>query len=115
MSKVAIFSDLHIHNYGQFNDDNNVRLSNCLKVLTDIAEFCDSYEIDTVLFSGDLYDTQKALLTVVVNETIDTFIRIAEKHPNLRFIAISGNHDHASKNLIDKPAITSQYHISKII
>ena len=54
MSKVAIFSDLHIHNYGQFNDDSNVRLSNCLKVLNDIAEFCDSYGIDTVLFSGDL-------------------------------------------------------------
>lgn len=114
MSKAVIFSDLHIHNYKQFNKGQN-RLQNCLKVLMDLGAFCTQYNIPYILFVGDLYDTQKALLTEVVNSTVDTFVTFSQEYPDIKIIAISGNHDHSTKNLFDKPAETALQHIAAII
>ena len=113
MSKYSVFSDLHTHNYGQFNNGSE-RLLNCLKVPFDIAEFSVSRGINKVLFVGDWFDTQKALLTEVVNETVDKMIELFTTYPDLIIISISGNHDHASKNLLDKPAITAQKFLARM-
>ncbi len=114
MSKAVVFSDIHIHDYRQFNTDGN-RLKNCIKVLFDIGEFCKQYDIKIILFSGDLYDTQKALLTEVVNETVDAFVKFSELYPDIVIYAISGNHDHSTKNLIGKEAVSALKHIHSIV
>lgn len=115
MSKhlAVIFSDLHIHDYKQFNK-NGKRLDDCLKVLYDLGEFCERNSIDTVLFSGDLYDSQKNLPTIVVNRTVDTFLELFTKYPNLKFYAITGNHDQSTKNLIGSEAVSALHHINSI-
>lgn len=112
MSKLALlFSDLHIHNYKQF-DHNGSRLENCLRVLDRVFVFADKNGIDTILFAGDLYDRQQALPTVVINATVERFHALFVKYPTITFYAISGNHDQASKNLLHIEAETALKHLS---
>lgn len=96
--KILVFTDLHIHDYKQFNSDHN-RLDNCLKVLHDVADRAHHDGINTILFVGDLFDSQRALLTRVVNRTVETFVHLFEKYPDIRWYAITGNHDQAEKSL----------------
>ena len=113
MSKVIIFSDLHIHDYQNFNKDGQ-RLTNCLRVLEDLFEFANKYGINTILFGGDLFDTPKVLLTSVMNESVKTFIKLFETYPDIKFYAITGNHDQNRKNLIDRPADASNQYLASI-
>lgn len=113
MSKVIIFSDWHIHDYKQYNKDGS-RLDNTLRVLDAIGVLSEQTGINKVIFAGDLYDTQKVLLTVVVNKTVKKFKEFFEKHPDITFYAISGNHDYATKNLKDSPAVTALSHLETI-
>lgn len=107
---VLSFSDLHIHNYQQF-DKQGSRLANCLNVLELVFNFAHKNGIEFILFSGDLYDNQKALPTEVVNMVVETFDKMFATYTGVKFIAISGNHDHASKNLLKRPAITALSHL----
>lgn len=93
--KFLIFSDLHIHNYKKF-DKNGSRLTNCLKVLGDVFHIAHLNNIEHILFSGDLFDSQTNLPVLVINETVKTFTSLFELYPKIRFIAISGNHDNTS-------------------
>lgn len=108
--KFAVISDIHIHNYKKF-DENGSRLFNCLRVIEDVFVYANTHSMKYILISGDLYDQQKSLPTVVVNATIHTFKLLFSKYPNIEVIAISGNHDQSSKNLIDDPAITALSHL----
>lgn len=108
---VLSFSDLHIHNYQQF-DKNGSRLANCLNVLELVFKFAEKHGIEFILFSGDLYDNQENIPTEVINDVVATFTDLFYKYEDIKFIAISGNHDHASKNLLHKPAITALTHLN---
>ena len=110
---ASIFSDWHIHDYKRFNT-NSSRLSNCIRVLFDIAKFNREKGIKTILFAGDLYDTQKALLTNVVNETVKAFKMFELHYPEQTIYAITGNHDQSTKNLLENPSISALTHISAI-
>ena len=112
-SKFIVFSDLHIHNYRNYDVDGS-RLRNCLNVLKDIFEYADEHKISIILFCGDLYDSQKSLPIEVVNETVKTFDVLFKQFPKIDFIAISGNHDHSGKNTIKHKAHTSLEHLSNI-
>jgi DNA repair exonuclease SbcCD nuclease subunit len=108
---AVVFSDLHIHNYKAFNDGNNNRLENCLRVLNMVFNYADAKNIDTIIFCGDLYDRQQALPTEVVNETVARLKKLFQKFPRITFYAISGNHDHATRNLLGRPAVTALKHL----
>lgn len=110
---VSIFSDLHIHNYRKFDVDNS-RLRNCLSVLDDIFKFNDKNGIKNTLFVGDLYDNQKMLPSIVVNETVAKLKELFETYPNQRIVAITGNHDQATKNLIDDEAVSALEHLATV-
>lgn len=110
---IAVFSDLHVHNY-KAHDNNGSRLKNCLKVPETIFKFCDKNGIEIIVFTGDWFDNQGAIPTEVINETEATLRRLFDTYPDIKIIAISGNHDHASKNLINKPAITALTHLDSI-
>jgi DNA repair exonuclease SbcCD nuclease subunit len=111
---ITIFGDLHIHNYKKFDDGNNSRLYNCLDVLDDIFLENSNYGIENILFLGDLYDNQKLLPSLVVNKTIERFAKLFNQYPEQRIYAITGNHDQATKNLINSPAVTALEHIAII-
>lgn len=110
---AVIFSDVQINSYKQFNTD-NCRLRNCLKAINEVFKFAAKHKIEVILFAGDLYDTQKILGTEVVNETISLFLSWSKSNPEIKFYAISGNHDHATKNLLHKPAVTALGHLSEV-
>ena len=111
---VAIFSDLHTHDYKQFNTA-GARLANCIRVLEDIGKFCKSAGIKTVFFSGDWYDQQKVLPVVVINAMVRGILDFVKKYPDIIIFAISGNHDHSTKNLEHSQAISAIQHIQDII
>lgn len=115
--KAILFSDLHIHDYKQFNSDHK-RLENCLQVLRDVAKAAHDNDIDTILFVGDLYDTQRALLTRVVNRTVETFVELFKTYPDLYWFGITGNHDQSEKSLYKGvetiPAESALQHIADI-
>lgn len=113
MKKFTVFSDLQVHNYKKF-DVKGSRLNNCLEVFNDVFEFNHNEGIDLCLFIGDLYDSQKDLPTVVVNSVVNRLSTLFKKYPEQRLVAISGNHDYATKNLIDKPAETALQHLAEI-
>jgi DNA repair exonuclease SbcCD nuclease subunit len=77
-------------------------------------EAADALGIQLILFAGDLYDQQKSLPTEVVNQTISTFRELFSKYPNIHFVAISGNHDHNSKNTSNLKAETGLTHLATI-
>lgn len=105
--KVLIYSDIHIHNYKSYGKPDRSRLRVCLDVLEEIYFHAHENGIKHILFAGDLVDSQGKLPTSVVNGVLATFLKLAMKYPEIICYAISGNHDHASKNLIHEPAITA--------
>ncbi len=110
---TTIFSDLHSHQYGDFNTDGK-RLENCLRVLRIIFKFNHKNGIKYTLFGGDLYDQQGAIPTGVVNSIIAEFKNLFVEYPDQTILAITGNHDQASKNLWTKPAISALTHLETV-
>lgn len=103
---VTWLTDLHVHNFKKF-DVNGSRLKNTLNVLERVFSFSAKNRIDYVLFSGDLFDQQKVLPSIVVNEVTGMFSSLFEKYPEIKFIAITGNHDQATINLNSKVAVSA--------
>lgn len=110
---ATIFSDLHAHTYAD-HDTKGSRLQNCLKVLRMIFKFNHKQGIKYTLFAGDMYDTQKAIPTEVVNEVIATLKQLFEEYPEQTVIAITGNHDQASKSLWHQPAVSALTHLNTV-
>ena len=52
--------------------------------------------------------------TQVVNASIACFNRNFKRYPEIKLIAISGNHDDSNKNLIDSPAVSALEHLAEI-
>lgn len=98
--RLVAFSDLHIHNYRQFDKDGS-RLENCLRVLDEVFEYAGANNIEHILFAGDMFDMQKQVPTIVMNKTIQRFDYLLGKYPKIRFMCISGNHDYGAKKLYD--------------
>lgn len=112
---AVIISDLHLHNYKQF-DEKGSRLKNCIAVMENyVFPFCAKNNIKVVLMPGDWYDNQKSLPTSVINASVASLIKLAGTYPDIVIYAISGNHDQASKNLIHEPAETALTHLAEIL
>lgn len=112
MNNLAIyFTDLHINRYTQFADKSD-RLEDCLIVIDDVYRLAAKKGIKTILFSGDMFDTVKYLFTQVVNETTTRFRKWVDQYPDVKWYAITGNHDFGSKNLPHKPAISSLHYLA---
>lgn len=112
MSELAIVtSDIHIHKYKQFNEDNR-RLKNGIAYLDYIFNFASVNAINYILLPGDLYN----LMQIVSTEAEDAIVMCLQKnfnrYPLIRIVAISGNHDQANKNLLDTPATSALQHLA---
>jgi len=110
---ALIFTDLHLHNYKQF-DHSGSRLQYGLDCLAYMFEVADANGIKIILFGGDLYDNPGLLPTSVVNKTIDTFKKLFARYPDIEFIAITGNHDFATKNLWERPGVSALEHLDNL-
>lgn len=113
-TRAVVFSDLHAHSYKAHNDDEDKRLGNCLKVLNIVFNYAHKNGIAYIIFGGDLYDRQQTLPTKVVNGVLNRFKELFDRYPDVWFLAISGNHDHATRNTIERPAVTALQHLADV-
>src|SRR5690349_4229248 len=95
MTRVAIFSDLHIHQFPAFGkpypDGITQRLADLGATLEEIIRGAESAKCAAALFSGDFFHTKKLDI-----ETLDVAAR-ALQSTNIPIYAIPGNHDEARK------------------
>lgn len=114
MATIAlVVSDLHAHKYGKFNVDNQ-RLGNIIRLIDYLFAYAAKNSINYIIFCGDLYNTMQNISTEVETALIKCFGRNFKSFPNIQWIAISGNHDYATKNLIDAPAVSALEHLADI-
>jgi len=108
---LAHFSDIHFHNFAQYNINKIDRLEICGKALYRLMKLCNKNGIDTILFEGDWYEQPRAIPTKVVNYSIYLLKKLEELFPKIKIYAITGNHDYATKNLYEKPGISALKHL----
>jgi len=94
-------SDFHIHNWKQFNPKGE-RLKLDLDLLRFFSLLAKELGVP-FLFSGDLFDNEKALSNKVITKTLIAYKNTFEKLKVL-FIGISGNHDQDEANTLDQPS-----------
>lgn len=96
--RLAVFSDLHVHTWGEFSkDDRGVpsRLRHCVSVLEQVREYADKNGVDAVLFGGDLFHKRGVLYTQPYNLVVAELARWRQAH--LPLFANVGNHDSADR------------------
>lgn len=98
MSKYLVFSDLHLHNWGDFSQSDSItgnsRLTNQINALDDIMSTARS-EGRIVLFLGDLFHQRGRVATNVFNHAMD----VLGRYSDVSIIAIEGNHDNVSNSI----------------
>jgi len=114
MSELAIVtSDLHIHSYKQFNEGKR-RLNNGIAYIDYLFHIADANEIKYILLPGDLYNLMQIMATEVEDAIIACLQKNFKRYPSIWIIAISGNHDQSTKNLLDTPAISALQHLATV-
>src|SRR4051812_7811029 len=114
LRKILKFSDVHLHNYKTFNNRDKSRLDVGLDIVREIYRYANEHGIDVLCFAGDWFNAQGDIPAIVVNRSVSLILEMADKYPHIECYAISGNHDHSSKNLLHKPAVTALEHLQKI-
>lgn len=89
MSKVLIFSDLHIHAHKKKYE----RLQDCLDALVWVFETAKSHKIKNIIFCGDLFHDRQKIELPTYHKTFETFQKYltAESAPEIWLLI--GNHD----------------------
>lgn len=99
--KIVCFSDLHAHNFHQFDkvsdETGSHRLDQIIQTLVSIRDFCSSNGISKVIFSGDLFHVRSKVSTIVYNSVYDT-VKSFYSHGVDEFIMVVGNHDQADNS-----------------
>ncbi len=93
--KLAVFSDVHGHNYKEFDEKSyltgSTRLDNIVRTLEFIRDDCVRRGIKKVLFGGDMLHIRGKVDTIVFNAIYDM---IKTFYANgIEIIGIAGNHD----------------------
>lgn len=87
MPKFLLFSDIHIHPHKKSQE----RLQDCLNVLDWVFKKAIEYEVDSILFGGDLLHDRQKIDSLTYMEVFN----ILEKYQNEKFSTylLLGNHD----------------------
>lgn len=87
MSKVLIFSDIHIHPHKKSSQ----RLNDCLEVLNWVFKVAKEKNIEKIIFLGDLFHERQKIDVYTYQKVFEIF----EKHTNenLDVYLLLGNHD----------------------
>lgn len=103
--KVLIFSDLHVHDYKQFNSD-GLRAQRAADMIKYVFKLADANGIEQIWFCGDMGDQFGSITVIAMNAMFKAFIQCFADYPDIEFIAIPGNHDLATKGTVNQPSIT---------
>lgn len=95
--RFAFIADLHLSRYSQdkIEDVSNLpeRLHSIKTVLSQIAEYCITNNIGTVIIGGDLLHNKSIIYAIAQKIMLDYF----RNYPQLIFYIIDGNHDLSGK------------------
>ena len=103
--KVLVFSDLHVHDYKQFNP-NQTRAQRAADMIEYVFKLAEKNDIEQIWFAGDMGDQFSNISVIAMNALLMAFERCFREYPNIDFIAIPGNHDFATKNTFSIPGIS---------
>lgn len=92
---LVVFSDLHLHNYRRFGNPDE-RLSHFDQCLVLILKRAIQEKAKAVLFCGDLVEKHGTVSAQVLSLLTRRFKQFEKT--NIPFIAISGNHDIATRS-----------------
>lgn len=102
MSKVLLFSDLHIHMHKNLMS----RLDDGLKVLEWVFRTAIEREINTIVFGGDLFQDRQRIHTISYEKTFNLIRKFMESYPQLKLYLLVGNHDMWFNNKHDVSSIS---------
>ena len=102
--KFIVASDIHVHKYRAFNQDNR-RLKNSMRLLDELWELAHKHNA-ALLIAGDLFNNMQLMHTEVIVAVTESFRKNAVKYPKVTCLLISGNHDYATKNFYGRPAVS---------
>jgi DNA repair exonuclease SbcCD nuclease subunit len=93
--QIAVFGDLHAHNFKEFDRKTDrtgsLRLDNIVDTLIYIRDYCVAKQIKYILFGGDMFHVRSRVNTIVYNAIYDT-LKTFHGY-GLEVIGIAGNHD----------------------
>lgn len=93
MSKVILWSDLHVHPHKK----NYQRVEHCLAVVDWVFDTAKKYEVSEILFGGDLFHDRKAIDVPTYQATFQKFYeRLTDnfrRDPWIKLYLLLGNHD----------------------
>lgn len=110
--KFIIASDLHFHKYRAFNQ-NNRRLHKLVQVVDELFVTANEHGAN-ILIPGDLLNNMQTVHVEAMEAVTDIFTRMTSKYPDIFVFIISGNHDYATKNLYDRPAVSAISTIARL-
>lgn len=95
MSKVLLFTDIHVHTHKQSSE----RLNDCLKVLDWVLRTAVEQKVNHVLFLGDLFHDKQKIDVFTYQKTFEIFEKHMGDNPPFKVYLVLGNHDlwHLSK------------------
>lgn len=105
MTRFLAVSDIHAHpfpygseyiTYPPFKGLHNSRLVSTMYALEGVADYAVANNIDTVLFSGDMFHTRQSVKTVARN-MVTHVIKQKFVNQGLKLVMIPGNHDYADR------------------
>jgi DNA repair exonuclease SbcCD nuclease subunit len=85
MSKLLLFSDIHVHSHKASQE----RLQNCLDALYWVFQTARDRGIQDVVFGGDLFHDRQKIQVLTYHKTFN----IIEQFSDLRIYLLLGNHD----------------------
>ena len=88
MSKVLIFSDLHIHPHKKSYE----RLDDCIRVLEWVFQTALERGIKNIIFLGDLYHDKEKLHVLTLQKTFEVFNKYLSSKEITVYLLV-GNHD----------------------
>lgn len=114
--KFVLISDLHLHNFQQFNrpteDGMNSRLAHTLNAVEQGLKYASDNGIQNVFILGDVFHAHSKLDVDVIFHAYELF----ESYCDLSLIFLVGNHDQAAKDgsihslkMFDRLGIVAQY------
>lgn len=105
-SKILLFSDLHLNNWGFSSSLNssgcNSRLLDGLKIIKKVYLEAHTRDISTIVFGGDLFHLRQGVPTDVVDMAYRTIEWCSKTYPNIKLVLLIGNHD-LTRNLEFSP------------
>ncbi len=86
MSKILLFSDLHLHQHKRSVN----RLHDCLKALEWVFDVAEEKQIDDIVFGGDLFQDRQKIDIITYHLTFEV---ISKRCKKVNLWLLLGNHD----------------------